>query len=74
MQYLPSKSKKTDYKYVYLLTDTNLNQMYQINIPKIKYSKCFKVEEWDLKELAKKVDILLIKAGKEPINILKKKI
>lgn len=73
MRFLPSKQQKTEYKYVYLVTDTNLKQIYKIQITKLKYSKCFKMEEWDIKDLAKKVDILLIKAGKEPVNILKKK-
>lgn len=67
------KSEKTEYKYIYIRTDVTLYQFYFVNCPLIKYYKAFKIDEWNLKDIAKRLDIKLIQAGREPINVLKKK-
>lgn len=58
----------TEYKYVYIVSYDDI-KTYTAEIPSLRFYKSFA----DVREAAKTVDIELIKNGKEPINILKKK-
>ena len=59
---------KTDYKYVYIVSYDGV-KTYSAEIPAFKYYKSFA----EIREAAIAVDKELMKNGKYPVNIFKKK-
>ena len=59
---------KTEYKYVYIVSYDDV-KTYTVEIPALRFYESFA----EVREAAITVDKELIKAGKEPVNILKRK-
>lgn len=58
----------TDFKYVYMVSYDGV-KTYRAELAKYKFYKCYA----NVRDAAKAIDIMLIKNGKSPVNILKKK-